>query len=99
MEVRLSTTDVIDYIDSVVPLEFGEEKWVKAVQFIPGDKRVLHPLLSYVLAENANHEGMLNEEDNDPRNEEDNDPRGELLESYTSGKEYATEFPINTGIS
>ncbi len=91
MEVRLSTTDVIDYIDSVVPLEFGEEKWVKAAQFILGDKRVLHPLLSYVLAENANHEGMLNEEDNDPRRE--------LLESYTSGKEYATEFPINTGIS
>ena len=91
MEVRLSTTDVIDYIDSVVPLEFGEEKWVKAAQFILGDKRVLHPLLSYVLAENANHEGMLNEEDNDPRRE--------LLESYAPGKEYATEFPINTGIS
>jgi hypothetical protein len=52
---------------------------------------VLHPLLSYVLAENANHEGMLNEEDNDPRRE--------ILESYTPGKEYATEFPINTGIS
>ena len=39
-------TGVIDYIDSVIPLEFGEDKWVKAVQFIPGDKRVLHHLLS-----------------------------------------------------
>lgn len=83
-------TGVIDYIDSVVPLEFGEEKWVKAVQFIPGDKRVLHHLLSYVVAEDANHEGMLNEEDNDPRRE--------FLEGYAPGKEYATEFPTNTGI-
>ncbi|MBU2099261.1 MAG: hypothetical protein KKD00_10905, partial [Gammaproteobacteria bacterium] len=29
-------TGVIDYINSVIPLEFEDEKWVKAVQFIPG---------------------------------------------------------------
>ncbi|MDO9519864.1 MAG: hypothetical protein Q8K97_04730 [Pseudohongiella sp.] len=83
-------TGVIDYIDSVVPLDFGEERWVKAVQFIPGDKRVLHHLLSYVVAEDGNHEGMINEEDNDPRRE--------FLEGYAPGKEYATEFPGGTGI-
>lgn len=83
-------TGVIDYIDSVVPLNFGEERWVKAVQFIPGDKRVLHHLLSYVVAADGDHQGMINEEDNDPRRE--------FLEGYAPGKEYATEYPAGTGI-
>jgi hypothetical protein len=84
-------TGVIDYIDSVIPLEFGEDKWVKAVQFIPGDKRVLHHLLSYVVADDAGgREGMLDETVNDPRRE--------FLEGYAPGKEYATTYPENTGI-
>ncbi|HBN15116.1 hypothetical protein QGM61_01515 [Pseudohongiella sp. SYSU M77423] len=83
-------TGVIDYINSVIPLEFEEEKWVKAVQFIPGDKRVLHHLLSYVVAHDGNNEGMIDEASNDPRRE--------FLEGYAPGKEYATEFPENTGI-
>ena len=81
-------TGVIDYINSVIPLEFEEEKWVKAVQFIPGDKRVLHHLLSYVVADTADNEGMIDEAVNDPRRE--------FLEGYAPGKEYATEFPQNT---
>jgi hypothetical protein len=84
-------TGVIDYIDSVVPLTFGEERWVKAVQFIPGDKRVLHHLLSYVVADGANAaDGMIDETVNDPRRE--------FLEGYAPGKEYATEYPAGTGI-
>jgi len=83
-------TGVIDYINSVIPLEFGEEKWVKAVQFIPGDKRVLHHLLSYVVADNQNNDGMIDEADNDPRRE--------FLEGYAPGKEYATQFPADTGV-
>jgi hypothetical protein len=83
-------TGVIDYIDSVIPLEFGEEKWVKAVQFIPGDKRVLHHLLSYVVADEPQEDGMIDEAVNDPRRE--------FLEGYAPGKEYATEFPAGTGI-
>lgn len=84
-------TGIIDYIDSVIPLDFGEEKWVEAVQFIPGDKRVLHHLLSYVVADGENAgEGMIDETVNDPRRE--------FLEGYAPGKEYATTFPENTGI-
>lgn len=83
-------TGVIDYINSVIPLEFEDERWVKAVQFIPGDKRVLHHLLSYVVADDGGNEGTINEEENDPRRE--------FLEGYAPGKEYATEFPTNTGI-
>lgn len=84
-------TGVIDYIDSVIPLEFGEDRWVQAVQFIPGDKRVLHHLLSYIVADGANAaDGMIDETVNDPRRE--------FLEGYAPGKEYATQFPTNTGI-
>lgn len=84
-------TGVIDYIDSVVPLTFEEDRWVKAVQFIPGDKRVLHHLLSYVVADGENAaDGMIDETVNDPRRE--------FLEGYAPGKEYATEYPAGTGI-
>jgi hypothetical protein len=83
-------TGVIDYIDSVVPLAFGEERWIKAVQFIPGDKRVLHHLLSYVVADTESDSAVVDEADNDPRRE--------FLEGYAPGKEYATEFPGGTGI-
>lgn len=84
-------TGVIDYIDSVIPLEFGEDRWVKAVQFIPGDKRVLHHLLSYVVVNDQNAAaGMIDETVNDPRRE--------FLEGYAPGKEEATEFPVSTGI-
>ena len=82
-------TGVIDYIDSVIPLEFGEDRWVKAVQFIPGDKRVLHHLLSYVV-DSEDSSGMIDETINDPRRE--------FLEGYAPGKEYATEFPTGTGV-
>jgi hypothetical protein len=84
-------TGVIDYIDSVIPLEFGEDRWVQAVQFIPGDKRVLHHLLSYVVADGQNaSDGMIDETVNDNRRE--------FLEGYAPGKEFATEFPANTGV-
>jgi hypothetical protein len=84
-------TGVIDYIDSVIPLEFGEDRWVKAVQFIPGDKRVLHHLLSYVVADGQNAaDGMIDETVNDPRRE--------FLEGYAPGKEFATQYPDNSGI-
>ena len=83
-------TGVIDYINSVIPLPFEDDRWVEAVQFIPGDKRVLHHLLSYVVPDTDRADGMLDEADNDPRRE--------FLEGYAPGKEYATTYPENTGI-
>jgi hypothetical protein len=86
----IPATGVIDYINSAVPLPFEEDRWVKAVQFIPGDKRVLHHLLSYIVPDTDRADEMIAEEDNDPRRE--------FLEGYAPGKEYATQFPENTGI-
>jgi len=86
----IPATGVIDYINSAVPLPFEEDRWVKAVQFIPGDKRVLHHLLSYIVPDDGANPGMIREDENDPRRE--------FLEGYAPGKEYATRFPENTGI-
>lgn len=81
-------TGVIDYVNTNIDLPFEEEKWVKAVQFIPGDKRVLHHLLSYVVSQDSGEEF----------DEADNVSGFEFLEGYAPGKEYATEYPENTGV-
>ena len=81
-------TGVLDYINTNIDLPFDEDVWVKAVQFIPGDKRALHHLLSYVVA--SDHVGEFEETDNDDRSE--------FLEGYAPGKEDPTTYPANTGV-
>jgi len=81
-------TGVLDYINTNIDLPFDQDVWVKSVQFIPGDKRVLHHLLSYVVAS-----------DNvDEFEETDNNDRSEFLEGYAPGKEDPTTYPANTGV-
>lgn len=84
----IPATGVLDYINTNIDLPFTEEKWVKSVQFIPGDKRVLHHLLSYVVASD-NTEAF---------DEADNNDRSEFLEGFAPGKEDPTTFPANTGV-
>ncbi len=84
----IPATGVLDYINTNIDLPFEEEKWVKSVQFIPGDKRVLHHLLSYVVA--SDHTEAFDEADNDDRSE--------FLEGFAPGKEDPTTFPEGTGV-
>ncbi len=85
----IPATGVLDYINTTIDMPFEEEKWVKSVQFIPGDKRVLHHLLSYVVPGNdAEHEF----------DEADNIDTVEFLEGYAPGKEDPTTYPENTGV-
>lgn len=84
----IPATGVLDYINTNIDLPFTEEKWVKSVQFIPGDKRVLHHLLSYVVA--SDHTEAFDEADNDDRSE--------FLEGFAPGKEDPTTYPENTGV-
>lgn len=84
----IPATGVLDYINTNIDLPFAEDKWVKSVQFIPGDKRVLHHLLSYVVSSD-NTEAF---------DEADNNDRSEFLEGYAPGKEDPTTFPDNTGV-
>lgn len=84
----IPATGVLDYINTNIDLPFEESKWVKSVQFIPGDKRVLHHLLSYVVASDNTEEF----------DEADNNDRSEFLEGFAPGKEDPTTFPVGTGV-
>ena len=85
----IPATGVLDYINTTIDMPFEEDKWVKSVQFIPGDKRVLHHLLSYVVpGEDSDHEF----------DEADNIDTVEFLEGYAPGKEDPTTYPESTGV-
>lgn len=80
-------TGVIDYFNHVIDLPFDEDKYVRAVQFIPGDTRVLHHLLSYMSSPNYDRNEVISEEN-----------VRDFLEGYAPGKTDATQFPDGTGV-
>jgi hypothetical protein len=80
-------TGVIDYFNHVIDLPFAEDKYVRAVQFIPGDKRVLHHLLSYMSTPDFDRSKAQTEEN-----------VRDFLEGYAPGKTDATQFPKDTGV-
>jgi peroxiredoxin/mono/diheme cytochrome c family protein len=84
---EVPATGVIDYFNHVIDLPFNEDKYVRAVQFIPGDKRVLHHLLSYMSTPNFDRSKALSEEN-----------VRDFLEGYAPGKTDATVFPKGTGV-
>jgi len=82
-------TGVIDYFNHLIELNFKEDKYVRAIQFIPGDKRVLHHLLSYIVSPQTSKSDVnaINEEN-----------VRDFLEGYAPGKTSATIFPKGTGV-
>jgi hypothetical protein len=80
-------TGVIDYFNHVIELPFKEDMYVRAVQFIPGDTRVLHHLLSYMSTPNFDRSKAVSEEN-----------VRDFLEGYAPGKTDATQFPKDTGV-
>jgi hypothetical protein len=84
---EVPATGVIDYFNHVIELPFDEDKYVRAVQFIPGDTRVLHHLLSYMSSPNFDRTKPVNEEN-----------VRDFLEGYAPGKTDATHFPEGTGV-
>jgi hypothetical protein len=80
-------TGVIDYFNHVIDLPFNEDMYVRAVQFIPGDTRVLHHLLSYMSTPNFDRSKAVSEEN-----------VRDFLEGYAPGKTDATQFPQGTGV-
>ena len=88
-KMEVPATGVMDYIDIDVDLPFAEDKWVRAVQLIPGDESVLHRLLACVTAPAESLDGG------------DSDTRSiarRFLEGYAPGKIDAMTFPENTGV-
>lgn len=80
-------TGVLAYRNVVIDLPFDEDKWVSAVHFRPGERQVLHHLLSYVIPPNFDWRS-----DNTPRSER------RFLEGYAPGKLDAITYPENTGV-
>ncbi|NKB32997.1 MAG: redoxin domain-containing protein [Pseudomonadales bacterium] len=81
-------TGVLDYENVTINLPFEEDKWVKSVQHIPGDRRVLHHLLSYIVP--ADYDERIVEGENDSYRE--------FLEGYAPGKDEAATYPENSGM-
>ncbi len=83
----IPATGIIDYVNRTVSLPFKEDKWVRAVQFIPGDTRVLHHLVTYITTpETKDGEQPVSEE------------VPNFLEGYAPGKADASVFPEGTGV-
>lgn len=87
---EIPATGVLEYINVDVELPFTEDKWVKAVQFIPGDETVLHHLLTYVTAPNEAFDGG----ESNPTST----VASRFLEGYAPGKVEAMVFPEDTGV-
>lgn len=81
-------TGVLDYENVTINLPFEEDVWVKSVQHLPGDRRVLHHLLSYIVPADYAEEIVEGENDN----------YREFLEGYAPGKEEAATYPDGTGV-
>ncbi len=80
-------TGVIDYRYPIIDLPFEEDVWVKAVQFIPTERSVVHHMIASVVEPQYSRDMDASE-------------RGEVrfMEGYAPGKEQATVFPEGTGV-
>lgn len=88
-KMEIPATGVLDYINVDVDLPFDDDKWVRAVQFIPGDESVLHHLLTYVTAPAEDFDGGEQNTASVARR---------FLEGYAPGKVDAMTFPEETGV-
>ena len=84
----IPATGVLDYENVTINLPFEEDVWVKSVQHVPGDRRVLHHLLSYIVP--ADYDARIIEGENDSYRE--------FLEGYAPGKDQAVTYPENSGM-
>lgn len=81
-------TGVLDYENVTINLPFEDDRWIKSVQHIPGDRRVLHHLLSFIVP--ADYDERIVEGENDRYRE--------FLEGYAPGKDEAATYPENSGV-
>jgi hypothetical protein len=81
-------TGVLDYENVTINLPFKQDVWVKSVQHIPGDRKVLHHLLSYIVP--GDYEERIVEGENDSYRE--------FLEGYAPGKDEAVSYPDDAGM-
>lgn len=82
----IPATGVLDYITVAVPLGLTEDRWVKASQYIAGDRTVLHHTLNALLGPGERPRSFLG----------GGDPNAARITPYIPGAEPLME-PENTG--
>lgn len=82
-------TGVLDYTYEVAELGFNEEKWVRALQYLPGDESVLHHLMTFVTGDGEDFWGAERHQENSTRR---------FLDGYAPGQELLREFAPGTGV-
>ncbi len=80
----IPATGVLDYIRVTVPLDLESDRWVRASQYIPGDRTVLHHTLNNIIPPGANGRRGRG------------DPNEANITAYIPGAEPSVE-PENTG--
>ena len=86
---QVPRTGVMDYVYADVTLPFAEDRWIRAVQYRPGDASVLHHLMTYVTEPGEDFWGEERELQSVTR---------KFIEGYAPGKPRAIEFPAGTGV-
>lgn len=85
---EIPATGVLDYIHTQVPIPLEQDRWLKASQYLPGDRTVLHHTLNAVIGP-----------DEDPSGSSflgGGDPNEASIQAYIPGAQPAMEEP-NTG--
>lgn len=82
----IPATGVLDYITVAVPIELDRDRWVRASQYVAGDRTVLHHTLNDVVPPGARGGGFLG----------GGDPDQASITAYIPGAEPMME-PANTG--
>ncbi len=80
---------ILDYEYLEVELPFEEDMWVRAFQYAPGDERILHHLMTFVVGPDEDFWGPEKHENSTVRR---------FLGSFIPGENPATVFPENTGV-
>lgn len=85
---KIPATGVLDYIRVIVPIELDRDRWVKASQYVAGDRTVLHHTLNALIPPGAPHNtrSFLGS----------NDPNAARITAYIPGAQPQVE-PANTG--
>lgn len=80
---------ILDYMYTELELPFTEDKWVRALQFAPGEERVIHNLSAFIVPAESDFWGEEREALTSERR---------LLGSFIPGENPATVFPAGTGV-
>ncbi|MGI9250570.1 MAG: hypothetical protein ACR2PR_05180 [Pseudohongiellaceae bacterium] len=87
--IPVAATGIMDYIYAEAELNFNEDKWIRAVQYLPGDESVLHHLLTFVTAPEEDFWGVERQQGSEPRR---------FVAGFSPGPSKPVEFPSGTGV-